>query len=425
MTIRRLVAVTLVSTTLLPTAAAGAQDREAGPDVVLQWNQLLQANVPGTAAIMAARYYAMVHVAMFDAANSAEPSFGAYRLRIRRAQGASAAAAAAQAAHDVAVALIPTAQAAFDAALAAQLATIPPGRAALGVVIGREVAADMLAWRADDGWLAAEPGFSLPAFPGLWQVTPGATVATFTRAPGIKPFAVMSATQFLPPPPPTLTSARYTTDFNEVKEIGSASSPTRTSDQTLVARLWAGVASVTRTNLFQTWNNVARDAAVSNDLRLVATARLFALVNVAIHDGLLTTQTSKFVYGLWRPVTAIRRADEDLNLLTSPDPLWSPLITTPSYPAYAGNMACTGASAATVLARVVGTNDMPVTIQWRLPDDSGVAATRQYAGFWEAAQEQERSRVWGGIHYSFDGQTSQIICPQVASFALDNYALPQ
>ena len=98
------------------------------------------------------------------------------------------------------------------------------------------------------------------------------------------------------------------------------------------------------------WNNIVRDVARERRLSLVETARVFVLVNVSVHDGLQTTQTSKFVYGLWRPVTAIRQADTDLNPATDPDPTWLPLLTTPPYPSYAGNMATIGASAARALA---------------------------------------------------------------------------
>jgi hypothetical protein len=421
---RRITTVLLLLMCTFRVAPASGNGDTSPNEVIIEWNEILQRTVPA-AAIMTPRFYAMMHVAMFDAVNSVEPAYHAYRTRIKNVQGASAEAAAAQAAHDVLVALIPSAEGTFNAALAARLANIPPGRAELGVSVGRQVAAEILDWRADDGWNLPEPGFSRPPFPGLWQVTPGSTAATFTRVPNVKPFALLTATQYLPPPPPTLTSPEYTADFDEVKAVGSVTSPVRTADQTLASRLWAGVATITRTNLFAVWNNVARDAAISRGLSLVDTARLFALMNVSIHDGLLTTQTSKFVYALWRPVTAIQRADEDLNPLTSPDPGWLPLITTPSYPAYAGNMACVGSSAATVLRRILGTNDMAVTIQWRSSDDLSVVATRNYAGFWEAAQEQERSRVWGGIHYSFDGEASQQVCPRVAEFAMAGYATPR
>ena len=107
------------------------------------------------------------------------------------------------------------------------------------------------------------------------------------------------------------------------------------------------------------WNNITRDVVRERRLSLVEAARVFVLVNVAIHDGLQTTQTSKFVYGLWRPVTAIRGAADDLNPATDADATWLPLITTPPYPSYAGNMACIGASAARALQLAFGTNDIP------------------------------------------------------------------
>lgn len=408
-----------------PTGASATGRHRSDADVVIEWNEILQRTIPGTASIMSPRFYAMLHIAMFDAANSVEPQYRAYRIRVRNVYGASAEAAAAQAARDVLTALIPTSQSVYDAALAARLATISPGKAARGVEVGHKVAAAILADRQDDGWSAPEPGFSLPPFPGAYQITPGSTTVAFTRVPGVRPFAVLSLTQYLPPPPPTLTSERYTTDFNEVKTIGSVTSATRTPDQTLVARVWAGAPTFTRTTLWAVWSNVARDATEARGLSLVKAARVFALTWISIHDALMTTHTSKFVYGLWRPVTAVQRADEDLNPLTSPDPGWLPLITTPPYPSYGGNMACVGASAATALARLFGTNDMPVTIEWRTPDDSAAVATRNYPGFWQAAQEQERARVWGGIHYSFDGQASQQVCPKVSNFAVSNHLKPR
>ena len=96
---------------------------------------------------------------------------------------------------------------------------------------------------------------------------------------------------------------------------------------------------------------MARDRKLS----LIESARLFALVNVSMQDGVQTAQASKFVYQLWRPVHAIQRAGEDLNPATDADPTWMPLLTTPPYPSYAGNMACIGASAARALALYFGT----------------------------------------------------------------------
>lgn len=238
--------------------------------------------------------------------------------------------------------------------------------------------------------------------------------------------ALLTATQYLPPPPPTLVSERYAADLNEVKILGSTDSTARTAEQTAIARLWAGVSTSgtgTATPLFAVWNNVTRDVARERRLSFVETARVFALVNVAMHDGLQTTQASKFVYGLWRPVTAIRGADDDLNPATDADTTWLPLLTTPPYPAYAGNMACIGASAARALQLAFGGDEVPVTATWRqsggLPD-----ASYAFDGFWEVAEQQNMARIWGGLHYRFDQVAGQQIGRQSAEFVFANFMTP-
>ena len=98
------------------------------------------------------------------------------------------------------------------------------------------------------------------------------------------------ATHLLPSPPPSLTSARYAADLNEVKRLGKSDSAARTEEQTTIARLWSGVE--TTTGFFSVWNNIARDVVLARQLSLVETARVFVLVNVSIHDALQTTQAS-------------------------------------------------------------------------------------------------------------------------------------
>ena len=193
--------------------------------------------------------------------------------------------------------------------------------------------------------------------------------------------------------------------------IGKSDSATRTAEQTTIARLWTGIAANgtgTATNFMSVWNTIVRDVARQRRLSLVETARVFALVNVSVHDALQTTQTSKFVYGMWRPVTAIRQADTDLNPGTDPDATWLPLLTTPPYPSYAGNMATIGASAARALQLAFGTNDIPVRATWR-QSNGQPDVTHDFAGFWQVAEEQADSRIYGGIHYRFDSLAGQQI----------------
>jgi len=402
-----------------------AQTGGGSPTVIYEWNKLLQDTIPGGGGAGAPRFYALTHIAMFDAINAVAREYAPYRVQFDQPVNGSAQAAAAQAAHDVIVALNPAATAAYDALLRQQLGSGAPGFETHGAAIGARVAAEILAWRQNDGWIVSSfPPYSEPQLPGRWQPTPPAfAAATFTHAQSAAPLAMVSSTQFLPVRPPALTSAAYATDLNEVKLLGKSDSQTRTSDQTATARLWASIAasgSGTATHYSQIWQNVARDVSQERGLTLVETARLFALMNVSIHDALQTTLTSKFVYGLWRPVTAIRQADTDLNPATEPDTTWSTLIPTPPYPSYAGNMATIGASAARVIALAIGTNDVQVQATWKQsggqPD-----VTHTFSTLWDVAQEQADSRIYGGIHYRFDNVAGQVAGKAVAEYVFANF----
>jgi hypothetical protein len=406
----------------------GKEPTRSTVNVVFAWNQLLQDTMPRPANVLSPRFYSMMHIAMFDAVNAIEREFQPYRVRLPYASG-SPEAAAAQAAHDVLVVINPAAAASYDAALAQQLGKRPSGFVQRGAAVGAKVAKEILRWRQNDGWVVSTfPAYSEPPLPGRWQPTPpNLPTAAFTHVQRAAPMALLSPTQLLSAPPPSLTSARYATDFNEVKTLGRAEGSGRTVEQTNIARLWNGQTTTgvgTGTDFFAVWENVARDVAIERRLSLVETARLFVLLNVSIHDGLHTAQTSKFIFGLWRPVTAIRGAEDDLNPETDADPAWLPLLTTPPYPSYAGNLAGIGASAARALQLAFGTNDIPVTVTWRqsggLPEVS-----HQFAGFWEAAEEQSMSRIYGGIHYRFDQEAGQQVGKAAAEFVFANYMNPR
>ncbi len=424
---RRTIVRILLGGSVLAATAAGGPRVEAtawrGPhgsaDVVLEWNQLLQETIPANASVAAPRYYSMLHIAMFDAANTVERSHSKYLVELTHGFGASAELAAAFAARDVLTALLPAHQGRYDAALASRIGA-RSARAHTSRYVGSTVARRVIAWRENDGWNAPPPPYVLPPFPGLWQPAPGA--ASFTQYPSVKPFGLLTGTQYLPPPPPTLTGERYSEDFNEVKRLGSLDSVERTPEQTEAARLFAAVG--TRTNLYMLWNNVARDLVQARGLGLVEAARLFVLVNVGTIDGVQATMSSKYIYGMWRPVTAIRRAHEDLNPDTEVDITWTPLLNTPGYPSYAGNQACVASAAARALEIVAGGDDLPVIAVWQAPDGA-VLATRTFNGFYDMAAEQARSRVYGGIHFTFDNEPSQVICPQVVDFVAARYMVPR
>ena len=309
-------AILVCANVLVPAQTIEGSTNLGTEDVVLRWNRVLKETVstPGLhpATIMPVRSYAMMHAAMFDAVNSIDRSYTPYLISAPVGRRDSQEAAAAKAARDILVALYPTRQETFDNELAISIAGIPWSRTLRALIAGQTAAARMLETRAHDGWNTPPPPYSLPPTPGNWQPAPPANApAAFTHFPAVMPFALSSGHYFSPNPPPALTSAEYAADFNEVKALGSATSATRTAEQTQIARLWANVN--TPTTIFFVWNNVARTVAIERGNTTAQNARLFALLNMAFHDALQTTMTSKFVHGFWRPVTAIRRADEDGN----------------------------------------------------------------------------------------------------------------
>ena len=389
-------------------------------DVVVEWNELLLQSLPSQPPrVPLSRNMALVHVAMFDAVNAIDRSYEPYAADVHASRGASQEAAAAQAAHDTLSALYPSRQAVFDAELAEDLAGIPAGLAMQGVAVGKEVARQILELRAGDGAAAIATYTPPNNDAGQWQPTPpDFAPAGAVHTSDVTPYAVESSAQFRPGPPPALSSDEYAAAFNEAKALGSVNSTARTADQTLVAGLWR-----TALGNHQVWNRIAQQVSSAQEQSLPEAARLFALMNVSLHDGLATSFGTKYHYGLWRPVTAIRRADEDGNPATEADPGWTTLHpTTPPYPTYSGNAATIGATCATVLADVFGGDAVPFQFDWGRQGFAGV--TRSYPGFWAAADEQARSRVYGGIHFSFDSTAGQQIGRDVGGYVTDHFLLP-
>ena len=422
----RLAALTAGMLLGLVLAARPALAQGASATTVIDWNRVLNEAfaVPGAhpATIFFPRPYAMVNLAMFEAANSVERRYRPYAVDVAAERGASGDAAVAQAAHDVLVNLMPSQRARFDAALAASLASIPTAAAETGRQAGAAVAREILELRRDDGWSRRPPEYLLPHVAGYWQPAPPANAAAaFSHYPDVVSFGLDGSQHFAPAPPPSLASATYAADFNEVKALGSVNSTVRTAEQTQIARLVAGVGTTTGPN--RLWNLVLADLALQRNLSGLDTARAYALLNMGIHDGLRVTFNGKYLYGLWRPVTAIREAGIDNNAATEPDPSWVPLLATPPYPSYPGNVTCLSIIGATVFTRVFGRDDIPFSVTW--PDAAGApVATRSYNGFRQFADECARSRVYGGIHFEFDQLASRGVCIQVAEYILDNQLRP-
>jgi membrane-associated phospholipid phosphatase len=215
--------------------------------------------------------------------------------------------------------------------------------------------------------------------------------------PDVKPFAMTSASQFLPPPPPALDSAQYAAELNQVESLGAVNSTTRTSDQTAYAHFWADVQGWTFTPPGH-WNQIAQDAAMSSHLGLEQETRLFALLDVALADAGISAWDAKNVYNRWRPVTAIRQADTDGNPLTTADPTWTPLWVTPPFQSYTSGHSTFSGAAQVVLESFFGTHYAFTDTG----DPTQHLAPRHFTSFAQAADEAGMSRVVGGIHFMSD-----------------------
>jgi hypothetical protein len=388
-------------------------------DVVVEWNQLALQSIgqARVSPVVASRALAITQAAVYDAVNAIDRSFEPYHADVQASHGASLEAAAAQAAHDALEALFPSLSSTFDAALAADLAGIPPGRARQGTEVGREVARQILQWRSTDGSdkvVTYTPGTD----PGDWQPTPPAFLpALAPQWPDVTPFAMTSGSQFRPAAPPALDSAEYAAAFNEVKSLGRADSTTRTDEQTQIARFWNdGLGTAFAPGY---WNRIAQDVATEQGFSVVSEAHLFALLNIATADALISCWDAKYAYSLWRPVTAIGAADTDGNDATVPDASWTPLLVTPNFPSYTSAHSTVSGAAAEVLTALFGDQYQFTVSAVSMP------STRLFDSFEAAAAEAGRSRIYGGIHYTFDNLNGLAVGGEVADFVIDNFLKPR
>jgi hypothetical protein len=385
---------------------------------VIDWNQTLLTivNTPGAqpATIQPTRSFAILHAAIYDAVNAIDRSHDPYLIFARAPRGASETAAADAAARTVLVGLYPAQQATIDTAYAAEIAKVAegPGKDA-GVHLGVQVASDLLAIRGSDGSAMTPPPFGPGANPGNFRPTPpNFPSAVFTTWGQVTPFVLDNGNQFRPAPPPALTSDAYAAALNEVQSLGSATSTTRTSDQTEIGKFWAPP-------IQNFWNQIAQSVAASHHSDLPTTARLFASLNLSFADSAIAFYDAKYTYQLWRPVTAIRLADTDGNPATVADPNWLPLAgNTPADPSYPGAHSTISAAGAAVLTSFYGNKQKFALTSPTLP-----GVTRSFTSFSATVNEAGLSRIYAGVHTRIDHEAGLKLGTQVAGFVLHNALL--
>ncbi len=395
---------------------AAANGSRGSGAIVIAWNKELLniVKTPGAqpTSVHPTRSFAILHAAIYDAVVSITRDAPAYVFSVNAPRSARPDAAAATAGHDTLVALYPTMKATLDQQLASELATIPNGAGKQqGIQVGQAVAARLIAIRANDGSAATPPPFVPGTQPGNYRPTPPNFPApVFTNWGNVTPFVLNNAAQFRPDPPPALTDQAYAQALNEVKSLGQNTSTTRTPEQTVIAKFWAGP-------IWNTWNEIAENAALAHHTNLVTTARLFAALNLSFADSAIAFYDAKYHYQLWRPITAIRLADTDGNPATVGDPNWTPLAVTAADPSYPGAHSTISATGATVLSAFFGNQD-----QISVTSDVLPGVVRTFTNYNDVATEAGLSRIYAGQHTRLDHEAGLALGHAVAQFVLPHFS---
>jgi hypothetical protein len=386
----------------------------AAADEVTDWNAIMfqRALAGGTTPLVMNRNAAIVQSSVFDALNGIERRYTPIHVQPAAPRGASRRAAVVQAAYAAILHLYPSQQSTLDVqrqasldAIASDDATENSESIARGIEWGQTVADSIWAWRLTDGITPAPPPFLGGNAPGQWRPTPPAFLpGAGPQFAYMTPWVMLSPSQFRPAGPPALDSAQYASDVTEVQSMGSATSTTRSTDQTLLARFWnASTASYY-------WNNIAVNLGAQRHFTLSDNAHMLALVTLAMGDAVIACWEAKYHYVFWRPITAIR---------ATTDPAWTSLLITPAFPEYPSGHSTVSGAAAAVLADTFGENT-----PFQIGSDVMLGVIRPFTSFTNATDEIKDARVFGGIHFRTACNDGDATGRAVGSYVLQNALIP-
>jgi hypothetical protein len=400
------------STSLFIAFALAITVAQVRADVITDWNQKAVPIVTGySLSAPSYRDMAIIHLAMFDCVNAIEPMYQPYKTQFEAEKGTSKEAAAAVAAARMLVKLHPDAASKVDSELQQYLAQIPDGAAkTAGIALGEKVAASVFAMRAKDGADGVD-SYRPRTAPGRYIPTAQPVMTTWGH---VTPFALTSASQFRPGPPPALTSREWATSYNEIKGIGGKNSTKRTALQSETGRLWLYTGPAT-------FFPMAVQLSAAKGLSVSENARLFALLAVATADAMVAVFDAKYEYEFWRPITAIRNGDEDNNPDTERDATWEPLGPTPMHPEYPCAHCIIAGAAGTVMQSVFGTGTLP---EFSLTTPTAPGVTHKWTTLDDYIAEPSNARVWSGIHYRFSAEVGTDMGRKIAQYTVANYLKP-
>jgi hypothetical protein len=360
-------------------AQTDARRVDATTTSIVRWNSLARDLVAKTKTNppAASRIYAILSMAQYRAIEASQGS------KISNDKAAVAGASEA-----VLKAMFPAEAAAVDAVMAEEhprgRSVIGQGSTRSGKALGEQIAKELMESRKSDGHDAVWTGQVPEPGPSVWRSTAEPPKPPLLPLWGdVKPFFMPekgSKDRPAPPAPPLAGSPGFQSALAEVRQI----SDTRTEEQLRIAMFWAdnpGTATPPGH-----WNQIASDYILREKSSPVEAAKILAAVNAAVMDAGVACWESKFVHWLIRPSQADTAIDvpEKLGL--------------PNFPAYVSGHASFSGAAAEVL---------------------GHFFPKHAETFSAMADEAAMSRVYGGIHYRFDGTEGVALGKKVARFTID------
>jgi hypothetical protein len=401
------------------TPPRGLQGAPQGPAVLDEWGGLI-ASYGSTVRENALRTQirtTIAQLAMFDAVNAVlDGPYRPFASKPASVADASPEAAAIRAAYNIALNEFPTIGGTIDSDYTRSIERLLLGGAspqaiADGVAVGDAAAQEVLKARDfDNRNLPDLDGYTPGAGPGVWITTSPTSPnpqTPFLRF--VRPFGYEDPARFRPHAPPALDSRTYTSDYNEIKDVGRAVGSSRTADQAATAQFWSPSATAL-------WTANIRSLASRMDL--LTAARFEAIGVAAVTNALLACWEAKFAYMYWRPLTAIHGADTDGNAETEADPTWVPFITTPLHPEYPAAHTTVGAGALAFYTMWFHRHDLELTFT------GNANAVRHYGSVTEISSEEADARVWGGMHFRNSTEVGKALGTRVGRYTATHLLKP-
>lgn len=297
-------------------------------------------------------------------------------------------------------------EAAIHSELALEVdATVPQRSNDLGIAI----AAEILAWAADDGFAWFNNcSYTPPVGAGLWTALAGQTA----RQPcwdQLRPFVLVPASGCSPAAHPAFREVIGSAFRDEAEEVFTTTGDagvSLTQDQNDIAFVWSDGPGGTGTPPGH-WISITAQICETDGETLAVAAETYARLGIAVADSFISCWQTKYQYNLERPITYLQRVI---------DATWDPLLGTPAFPESTSGHSVQSGAAATVLTDVLGPRTFTDDTHSIHGDAVGPGATiptaRAFIDFDTAALEAADSRLFGGIHFraAIDNGIAQGVC---------------